>query len=119
MIASGHKTWTRLRKVSTQLSKNVRTLERDLERIRSAKEATEEDRDAALRSWDAVELDLQTNVDTGYAFLGTPFLPPEVTDALRERVEKAIKGDLDADRAMKSNLEKIRDACAGRIDSVT
>ncbi|GAA3791354.1 hypothetical protein [Streptomyces chiangmaiensis] len=65
-----------------------------------------------------MELDLQTNVDTGYTFLGTPFLPPEVTDALREGVEKAIKGDPDADKALKSDPEKIRDACAGRIDSV-
>ncbi|MEU2951045.1 hypothetical protein [Streptomyces xanthochromogenes] len=118
-IASGHRTWTRLRKLSTQLSKNVRALERDLEKIRSVKHGLDEARDAAHRSWDAVELDLRTNVDTGYAILGTPPLPPEATEALKKRVAQAIEGDPAAAKTVQSNLAKIRAACIERIDSVS
>lgn len=80
MIATGHKTWTRLRKLSTQLYGNIRTLERDLQAISDSNEKAVEKQDAARRSWDAVELDLWTPVDTGYALFGTPFLPPETTN---------------------------------------
>lgn len=121
VIVSGHKTWARLRKLSTQLYSNVRTLERDLNRILGNTDAeTSENQDAARRSWDAVELDLRTSVDTGYAF-GTPFLPLETINALQEDVEKAITAVKDdenrAERALAS-LDTIRMACIERVDSV-
>ncbi|MEU0952505.1 hypothetical protein ABZ353_09110 [Streptomyces niveus] len=119
-IATAHKTWTRLRKLSTQLYSNIRTLERDLAVISKAEDLRGK-QDAARRSWDAVELDLGTSVDTGYNLLGTPFLPPEVTDDLRERVETAIEelnDDATAAKEVLDDLSKIREACLGRLDSV-
>lgn len=121
VIVSGHKTWARLRKLSTQLYSNVRTLERDLNGIHGNKETkTGEKQDAARRSWDAVELDLRTSVDTGYAF-GTPFLPLETIEDLHDVVEKAIeamKDDRDAVEKALASLDKIRMACSERVDSV-
>jgi hypothetical protein len=120
-IATGHKTWTRLRKLSTQLYGNIRTLERDLQMISSGNEKAVEMQDAARRSWDTVELDLWTSVDTGYALFGTPFLPPETTNDLRERIEVAIEAlvcDAAAAKEVLDDLGKIREACTGRLDSV-
>ncbi|MEU2771304.1 hypothetical protein ABZ628_32030 [Streptomyces diastaticus] len=121
VIVSGHKTWTRLRKLFTQLYSNVRTLERDLNRIHGNKESgTGEKQDAARRSWDAVELDLRTSVDTGYAF-GVPLLPHEAIENLREAVEKAIEAmpdDKDTAEKALDSLGKIRQACRERVDSV-
>ncbi|WP_406470336.1 hypothetical protein OH738_30975 [Streptomyces hirsutus] len=121
MVVSWHKTWARLRKLSTQVYGNVQTLERDLKEIRDSEEAkTREKQDAARRSWDAVQLDLQTSVDTGYAF-GTPLLPRETRDDLHKKVEKAIealKDDKDAAKDVLVDLHDIQAACVGRIDSV-
>ncbi|MFS0697150.1 hypothetical protein [Streptomyces nitrosporeus] len=122
MIAIGHKAWARLRKLSTQLHGNIRTLERDLAMIPdNDAERTREKQDAAHRSWDVVQLDMRTPVDTGYAVIGTPFLPAGTIDDLHERMERAIHA-LPADRTAATevldDLAKIREACSGRIDSV-
>ncbi|MEU9488096.1 hypothetical protein AB0D83_31435 [Streptomyces decoyicus] len=121
-VATGHKTWTRSRKLSTQLYRNVQTLERNLAMVPAGGErAADEKRDAARKSWDAVELDLRTSVDTGYALFGTPFLPPETTTDLRVRVETAIEafeGDPVTTKEVLDDLGKIREACTGRLDSV-
>ncbi|MFD8050171.1 hypothetical protein ACFV5E_42855 [Streptomyces chartreusis] len=121
-VAAGHKGWARLRKLSTQLHRNICTLERDLALIDGSEaEKTCERQDSARRSWDAVRLDLQTPVDTGYTPIGTLFLPVEVTNDLHQRVEQAIQAlpaDKSAAMEVLSNLGKIRDACSGRIDSV-
>jgi hypothetical protein len=119
MIATGHRTWTRVRKLSTQLHGNIQTLKRDLEMISSSKEKPEK-QDAARRSWDAVQLNLWTSVDTGYTF-GTSFLPRETTNDLCERVERAIQAlpeDKDAAAEVLAALGKILEACGDRIDSV-
>lgn len=120
-VVSWHKTWMRLRKLSTQVYRNVQTLERDLNKIHGGEEAkTGEKQDAARRSWDSVQLDLQTSVDTGYGF-GTLFLPQETRNDLHVKVEKAIealKDDKDAAKEVLADLGKIQVACAGRIDSV-
>ncbi|MGW4541690.1 hypothetical protein ACWEOP_27975 [Streptomyces chartreusis] len=122
IIAVGHKGWARLRKLSTQLHRNIRTLERDLALIDGDDaDKTRERQDAARRSWDAVHLDLQTPVDTGYAPIGTLFLPVEVTDDLEQKVEQAIQAlatDKSAAVEVLADLGKIREACSGRIDSV-
>ncbi|MET8514356.1 hypothetical protein [Streptomyces sp. NPDC005077] len=120
IVVSWHKTWARLRKLSTQVYSNVQTLERDLTEISDSGAKTREKQDAARRSWDVVQLDLQTSVDTGYSF-GTLFLPQGTRDDLHEKVEKAIealKDDKDAAEEVLTDLGKIREACAGRIDSI-
>ncbi|MCX4564640.1 hypothetical protein OHA02_52130 [Streptomyces phaeochromogenes] len=120
MLVSWHKTWARLRKLSTQVCGNLQTLERDLKAIHDSKEKAPEKQDAARRSWDVVQLDLRTSVDTGYGF-GTLLLPQETCNDLHEKVEKAIealKDHKDAAEEVLTDLGKIREACAGRIDSV-
>ncbi|MEW9518816.1 hypothetical protein [Streptomyces tubercidicus] len=121
-VATGHKTWTRSRKLSTQLYRNIQTLERNLAMIPAGRErAADEKRDAARKSWDAVELDLRTSVDTGYALFGTPFLPTEMTTDLRLRVEaaiEAVEGNPAATKEVLDDLGKVREACTGRLDSV-
>ncbi|MFH8256042.1 hypothetical protein [Streptomyces roseolus] len=118
MIGASNRTWARLRKISTQLYKNARELERDLQQIELAEDGEKrKERDAARRSWDAVEIDLRTNVDTGYAFLGIPFLPSEVIVTLRKKVEQAIEGDQVALKAAREDLAKILESCEGRLDS--
>lgn len=122
MVAVSHKAWTRLRKLSTQLHSNIRALERDLAMIPDSDDKkTREKQDAARRSWDAVQLDMWTPVDTGYAIIGTPFLPTETINDLHERVERAIQA-LPTEKSAATNvlgdLSRIREACRGRIDSV-
>jgi hypothetical protein len=121
MIAAGHKTWARLRKLSTQLHSNIQTLKRDLAMIPGSGEKVEDKRDVARRSWDAVQLDLWTNVDTGYGFLGVPFLPLGIVNELHESVNRAIEAletNEGAAKDVSADLEKIQEACFGRIDSV-
>ncbi|MFE4424851.1 hypothetical protein [Streptomyces sp. NPDC056817] len=121
MIATGHKTWTRLRRLSTQLYANIQRLERDLALIHTNKDKILERQDAARRSWDAVQRDLRTSVDTGYAVFSTPYLPCETTHDLGVRVGNAIEalaGDADAAKDVLDDLAGIREACSGRIDSV-
>ncbi|MET9823920.1 hypothetical protein ABZ038_20310 [Streptomyces sp. NPDC006349] len=122
IIAVGHKGWMRLRKLSTQLHSNIVTLERDLDLIPGSEgDKVRERQDAARRSWDAVHLDLQTPVDTGYAVIGTPFLPAEMIDDLCRRVERAVEllpSDETATAGVSADLDKIREACRDRIDSV-
>lgn len=121
MIAAGHKTWARLRKLSTQLHSNIQTLEQDLAMIPGSGENAKDKRDAARRSWYAVQLDLWTNVDTGYGILGTPFIPLEIVNELHEAVKNAIEEleiNEDAAKDVLADLSKIQEACFGRIDSV-
>ncbi|MFF9157512.1 hypothetical protein ACF1AB_35420 [Streptomyces sp. NPDC014846] len=121
MIATGHKTWTRLRRLSTQLHANIQRLERDLMVIHSSKDKIPEKQDAARRSWDAVQRDLWTSVDTGYAAFSTPYLPHETTHDLGVRVENAIEalaGTPDAAKDVLEDLARIREASSERIDSV-
>ncbi|MGV2917274.1 hypothetical protein [Streptomyces alfalfae] len=121
VVVAVHKTWRRLRRLTTQMYKNVQTLKRDLDLIHGSEtEKTGEKRDAARRSWDVVRLDLRTSVDTGYGF-GTPVLPIETIDELNEKLEKAItafEGDKDAAVEVLADLDKIQDACTSWIDSV-
>ncbi|WP_159393167.1 hypothetical protein [Streptomyces rimosus] len=122
MVAAGHKTWSRLRKLSTQLHSHIVTLERDLAMIADSEEGKiHENQDAARRSWDAVQLDLLTPADTGYTMIGTPLLPAQKTNDLHERMEQAIHAlpkDNTAAKDVLADLGKIREACSGRIDSV-
>jgi hypothetical protein len=121
MIAAGHKTWARLRKLSTQLHRNIQTLKRDLAMIPGSGEKAEDKRDAARRSWDAVQVDLWTNVDTGYGILSVPFLPLGIVNELRESVKRTIEAleiNEDAAKDVLADLGKIQDACFSRIDSV-
>lgn len=121
MIATGHKTWTRLRKLSTQLHVHIQTLERDLAMIHSSQDATREKQDAARRSWDAVQRDLWTSVDTGYGFSGILFVPRETTHELGVRMEQAIEElecEVGAARDVLVDLAVIRQACSDRIDTV-
>ncbi|WP_405970356.1 hypothetical protein OG496_09040 [Streptomyces sp. NBC_00988] len=121
MIATGHETWTRLRKLSTQLHTHIQTLERDLAMIPSSQDATREKQDAARRSWDAVQRDLWTSVDTGYGIFGIPFVPRETARDLGVRTEQAIEAlehDQDAARDVLIDLATIKEACSDRIDSV-
>jgi len=121
MIATGHKTWTRLRKLSTQLHGHIQALERDLAMIPSSQDKTRERQDAARRSWDAVQRDLWTSVDTGYGIFGIPFVPRETAHELGIRIERVIEAlgcDADAAKEVLDDLGKIREACSPRIDSV-
>ncbi|MFK0116781.1 hypothetical protein [Streptomyces sp. NPDC090994] len=121
LIASGHKTWARLRKLSTQLHHNIEVLKRDLEMIHDSGDEVNKRKDAALRSWNVVQLDLWTNVDTGYAFYGTPFLPLTMTHWLNGEVKRAIdslSANGDAAKDVLTVLNKVQEACFGRIDSV-
>ncbi|MGV9933961.1 hypothetical protein ACWDY4_25800 [Streptomyces olivaceoviridis] len=121
MIAAGHKTLARLRKLSTQLYRNIQALERDMAAIPGSQDKALEKQDAALRSLNAVQIDLWTNVDTGYALYGTSFLPPHMVDDLSERAKEAIEAlavDKDAGNEVSAVLDKIKSACAARVDSV-
>ncbi|MFF1359207.1 hypothetical protein [Streptomyces sp. NPDC058297] len=121
MVVTGHKTWARLRKLSTQLHGHIQTLERDLAMIPSSQDKTRERQDAARRSWDAVERDLWTPVDTGYGVFGIPFVPRETTHDLGVRTEQAIEAlgrDAGAARGVLDDFAAIRQACNERIDSV-
>ncbi|MEU5683623.1 hypothetical protein [Streptomyces venezuelae] len=121
VVVAVHKTWGRLRRLTTQMYVNVQTLKRDLNLIHGSEtERTGEKQDAARRSWDVVRLDLRTSVDTGYGF-GTPVLPMETIDELNEKLEKAItalEDDKEAAMEVLEDLGKIQRACTSWIDSV-
>nr|WP_163017178.1 hypothetical protein [Streptomyces chartreusis] len=55
MIAAGHKTLARLRKLSTQLYRNIQVLERDMATIPGSQDKAGEKQDAALRSLNAAD----------------------------------------------------------------
>ncbi|WP_147991220.1 hypothetical protein [Streptomyces sp. t39] len=120
-IATGHKTWTRLRKLSTQLYGNVQELKRDLAAIPGNTGNIEDRLNSARRSWDLVSLDLWTNVDTGYGLLGTPFLPGDIVAELALAMEEsivALEHDKNAAKDVLIFLDAIQEACFARIDSV-
>lgn len=116
-VVSGHKTWSRLRRLCTQTYTSIQALTRDLEEVH--KGGIEKQR-AALRSWDAVRLNLQTSIDTGYSF-GTPLLPADEVANLDRKVKRTIDqllGDEDADAKLLVDLDFMQDVCARHIDSV-
>jgi hypothetical protein len=116
-----HKTNTRVRKLCTQTHIDVQALLRDLDDLAKAKaEGDDIDKktDAALRSWDALHLDLRAGIDTGYP-VGMPFLPAGTLQALETKIRAAIRcGPVtpDAIDAAGEELRALQAACADRLD---
>ncbi|MEV5350855.1 hypothetical protein [Streptomyces achromogenes] len=114
-LVATHKMWTRFRKLCTQAHKNVQGLIRVLDQPSGTDHQL-----AVLDAWEAVERDLRTRVDTGYAF-GTRFAPKAVIAALGDAVEavsKELPGHQESRDQALADLKTIRSVCAQRIDSV-
>ncbi|MFD3618700.1 hypothetical protein ACFWWT_26365 [Streptomyces sp. NPDC058676] len=114
-----HKTHTRVRKLCTQTHTDVQALLRDLDDLAKAKgDDIGKKADPALRSWDALHLDLRAGIDTGYP-VGMPFLPASTLQALETKILAAIRCDPvtpDAIDAAGEELRALQAACADRLD---
>lgn len=115
--AATHKMWARYRRLCTQTHTNIHALVRLLEKPPGEGNGNQSD---VLNAWSAVERDLRTRVETGYAF-GTRFAPKAVIAALAEAVTTVggqLPGHQEArDRAL-TDLQTILDLCIKQIDSV-
>jgi hypothetical protein len=116
-IAATLKMWARYRKLCTQTHTDIQTLIRALE---NPAPWSPDHQQAVLAAWDAVERDLMTRTDTGYAF-GTRFAPKAVTAALACDVEKTVRelpGHAQEHEDALAALKIIQSSCVQRIDAV-
>ncbi|MFD7433307.1 hypothetical protein [Streptomyces sp. NPDC059861] len=113
-----HKTHTRVRKLCTKTHTDVQALLRDLDDLAKAERDGIDKTDAALRSWDALHLDLRAGIDTGYP-VGMPFLPASTLQALETKILAAIRSGPvtpDAIDAAGEELRALQAACADHLD---
>ncbi|MFH8628222.1 hypothetical protein ACH4A8_41160 [Streptomyces vietnamensis] len=136
MTVVTHKTFARTRKLCTQIHIDVQTLLRDLEALDRARgngatskwnkwlpvsKQTDnkhaDERMSAYRSWDTLKRDLSTTLDTGYRPIGLPFLMEDVIAELEKKMLDEINAtETSAASPAHSDLQTIREACAGHID---
>ncbi|WP_432762139.1 hypothetical protein [Streptomyces sp. NBC_01369] len=132
-----HKTFARARKLCTQTHIDVLNLLRDMDRLdevrgrsgttskararrpagrrRAADHAAEVL--AVRKSWDVLELDLRTTVDTGYRWFGLPFLAKDTVESLVGKVSAGIRSaELAASIPARNGLHAILSACEAHID---
>ncbi|MHC8422852.1 hypothetical protein ACH121_24160 [Streptomyces sp. NB004] len=114
-----HKTYARVRKLCTKVHADVQALLRDLDELAKAEDDDiDKKTDAALRSWDALHLDLCAGIDTGYS-VGMPFLPASALQGLETKILSAIQsGRVTADAIDEADkeLRALQAACADRLD---
>ncbi|MFJ8078864.1 hypothetical protein ACIQ7Q_34240 [Streptomyces sp. NPDC096176] len=112
-VVATQKMWSRYRKLCTLTHQDTQALIRVLEQSSDG-----EGRTAVLEAWDALERDVRTKVDTGFAF-GVRLVPKHVSTALAEAVDTIVRAAPDAEKERAQalvDLKAIRDMCAARID---
>ncbi|ESP95765.1 hypothetical protein B591_31228 (plasmid) [Streptomyces sp. GBA 94-10 4N24] len=140
MAVVTHKTFARARKLCTQTHIDVQNLLRDMDELDEAKgrdrverklrnrwpslragegmgDKHADKRMAVRRSWEVLELDLRTTVDTGYRLFGLSFLADDAVADLENKVLAGIEAaNSDATGPARDDLNALLNACAGRID---
>jgi hypothetical protein len=112
-IVATQKMWSRYRKLCTLTHQDTQTLIRVLEQPPAPAAKA-----AVLEAWDAVERDVGTRVDTGFAF-GVRLAPKTVSAALANAIDTIVRALPDAEEARAralNDLKAVRDMCAARID---
>jgi hypothetical protein len=117
------KTYSRVRKLCTQIHAKVQCLMRDLEELRAVEESKEavKMRAAARRTWDDLSRLMSNRIDTGFHRYGIFVLPKEAITQLEAKVMAAIDADPPTEDAQNSSLEDLRViqmACERRLDDV-
>ncbi|WP_143194901.1 hypothetical protein [Streptomyces sp. CB00316] len=131
MAVVTHKTFARVRKLCTQIYIDVQELLRNLDdladtqsvgrtlgrwQLKSHTNNNRPEREKAVhRSWDSLQLDLRTTMDSGYRLFAMPFLPDNVITDLEKTVSAAVADPEAVSRAQRE-LRMILNACAARID---
>ncbi|MFD5410383.1 hypothetical protein [Streptomyces nojiriensis] len=114
-----HKTYARVRKLCTQVHTDVQALLRDLDELTKAKgDDIAKKTDAALRSWDALNLNLRAGIDTGYS-VGMPFLPNSTLQTLERKILATIRLGPATPHAISEvgkELRALQAACTDRLD---
>ncbi|MGW3163281.1 hypothetical protein ACWC9Q_10400 [Streptomyces sp. NPDC001142] len=118
--AASMKVFSRVRKLATQLARNAQQMVRCLERL-SQGAVTERCklREASEDAWDTLDLTLRSKIETGFHVSGTFVIPAED----RRSLETLVKESLDNPGAPPhqdavAQLNRLRDACRSKIDTV-
>ncbi|MFD7393852.1 hypothetical protein ACFV60_02270 [Streptomyces virginiae] len=117
------KTYSRVRKLCTQIHAKAQSLIRDFEELRTVEESKEmvKMRAAARRTWDDLSRLMSNRIDTGFHRYGIFVLPKEAIAKLEAQVMAAIDTDPPTEDAQKPSLEDLRViqvACERRLDDM-
>ncbi|WP_157852819.1 hypothetical protein RFN58_15665 [Streptomyces iakyrus] len=117
------KTYSRVRKLCTQIHCAVQSLMRDFEELRTAEEPKEmvKIRATARRTWDGLSRLMSNRIDTGFHRYGIFVLPKDAIGKLEGKVMAAIDADPPTEDVQKPSLEDLRMiqmACERRLDDM-